>query len=77
MDEDDSIIIGVPKGMSSEQFSEKAEVLGIVSNAEALNRYLVRNGYADLIAIGNFKIKKGASFAEIAKIVTDMENSID
>ncbi|MBP5159067.1 MAG: hypothetical protein ILP10_02075 [Lachnospiraceae bacterium] len=76
-DEDDYIIIGIPKGMSSEQFSEEAEVLGIVSNADALNKYLVNNGYADLIAIGNFKIKKGATFREIAKIVTDMENSID
>ncbi len=75
--DDDTVIIGIPKGMSSEQFSEKAEILGIVSSADALNKYLVNNGYADLIAVGNFKIKKGASFAEIAKIVTDMENSID
>lgn len=71
------IIIGISRGMTSEQFSEKAENIGLVDDAAEFNRFIITNGYADDISVGNFSIRKGSSYREIAKIVTDASNSID
>lgn len=64
------ISITVTKGMGSAQFSQLAASLGIVNDWEELDRYLIKNGYASDIMIGTYQIKKGASFYEIAKIIT-------
>lgn len=74
--EGEYIIIGIYRGMSSEQFSEKAMNLGIVEDAEELNRYLVTNNHSDYICVGDFRIRAGASYSEIASIVTNIDNAI-
>lgn len=65
--EKEVVSITVESGMWSEKICQKLQELGVVDNAEELDEYLCEKGYASNIQPGIYKIKKGASYEEIAK----------
>lgn len=64
------ISVTITAGMWSEQIAEKFKELGLVDDAKAFNKFLCDNNYASSINIGNYKIPKGSSYEQIAKIIT-------
>lgn len=64
------ISVTITAGMWSEQIAEKFKELGLVDDAKAFNKFLCDNNYASSIDIGNYKIPKGSSYEQIAKIIT-------
>lgn len=69
--ESELISFSVERGDWSRIVSEKLEELGVIDNSEQFDKYLVDNGYAVRIKVGNFKAKKGSTYEEIAKMITD------
>ena len=61
----------IVSGMSSQQVASMLQNIGAVDDAVAFDSYLVQNGYADRIKVGNFKISSGASYADIAILITN------
>ncbi len=68
--DEDTIILTVKKGMYSEAVSQAAYEVGLVEDAKDFDKYLSDHGFASNIHIGDYKIKKGASYFEIATIIT-------
>lgn len=64
------ISVTITVGMYSQEIAEKFKELGLVENAKAFDDFLCDNGYASLIREGSYKIAKGSSYEEIAKIIT-------
>ena len=60
----------VKGGMDSSSVSKALEVARLVSSAKKFDLYLNQNGFSEKIVTGTHKIPKGASFSEIAKIIT-------
>lgn len=65
-----SYTITVERGATARRVAERLASVGAVGDANAFVRYLQSNGLTDYINIGTFTIPKGASHAEIAKILT-------
>ena len=65
-----SYTITVERGATARRVAERLASVGAVGDADAFVRYLQSNGLTDYINIGTFTIPKGASHAEIAKILT-------
>lgn len=63
--------ITVTPGQSSYPVCEKLRELGIIENAEEFDDYLIDNGYASKIAVGNHVLKKGMTYKEIAVAISD------
>lgn len=66
----EEIVVEIVKGDSSDTISKRLEELGLVEDAKSYNRYLCDNGYDKKLNIGSYKIVKGTSQEEIAKIIT-------
>lgn len=64
------ITFSIERGMSSGQAAEVLKQAGLIQDAEAFNRYVMEEGKAGVIKVGEFKVKKGASYDEIIKIIT-------
>ncbi len=60
----------IKKGMISESVSKLLAIGGMVDDAKAFNDYLNKNGYSTKLNVGEFKIKKGMSYKEIATLIT-------
>lgn len=69
-DKPKKVTLVVSSGMFSEQVSKEVQNLGLVKNAKELNLFLYNNGYSNRIRIGTFQIPLGATYAEIAEIIT-------
>lgn len=69
-DEPEQVSFSIEKGDWSHIVSEKLEKLEIIDNAKEFDKYLVDNGYAVRIKVGKFSAKKGASYEELAKIIS-------
>ena len=54
--------------MTSELFAQAVQKAGVIDDWNDFNKYLLDSGYAYQLQIGEFKIKKGMSYEEIAKI---------
>ena len=65
-----TVQVTITAGMSSERVSSLLEKLGIVSDGKALNKYLRKNGHEYRIRTGTFQIPSGASYKDIAGIIT-------
>ncbi len=65
-----SYTITVERGATARRVAERLASVGAIGDADAFVRYLQSNGLTDYINIGTFTIPKGASHAEIAKILT-------
>ena len=65
-----SYTITVERGATARRVAERLASTGAIADADGFVRYLQSNGLTDYINIGTFTIPKGASHAEIAKILT-------
>lgn len=61
----------VEVGDSSNAVSQRLQEEGLVDNAEAFNKYMVDNNYANFVLPGTVTIPEGAGYEEIAGILTD------
>ncbi len=66
----DTVLLTVRSGASSWTVSKDLAELGLVADAAEFDGYLSRNGYDKSICVGEFSIQLGASYEEIAKIIT-------
>ena len=62
--------ITVTSGMGSETISSLLAEQGLVKSASDYNAWLIEKGYDSKLHIGTFEIKEGATYEEIAKILT-------
>lgn len=63
-------VITIVSGMWSDQVARELQAMGVVESATEFDQYLVKNGYANRIVVGTFQIPEGASYEEIANIIT-------
>ncbi|MDE7299209.1 MAG: hypothetical protein K2N94_10335 [Lachnospiraceae bacterium] len=68
--DDGSYTIRIFAGMDSEWVSRLVQEAGLVDDAADFDRYLVENGYSQKIMTDIFRIPAGASYEEIARIIT-------
>lgn len=69
--EPELISFTIERGDWSRIVAERLEQLGIIDSSKKFDKYLVDNGYAIRIKVGNFSAKKGASYEEIARMISD------
>lgn len=69
-DDGDAIMITIRAGASSWTVSKELAEYGLVADAKEFDRFLSRGGYDKSICIGEFEITMGATYEEIAKIIT-------
>ncbi|MDD5935711.1 MAG: hypothetical protein PUC65_09155 [Clostridiales bacterium] len=69
-DKEDTVTLTIVKGMYSETIAQAAHQLGLVEDPKDFNKYLINHDFASNIHIGTYKIKKGATYYEIAKAIT-------
>lgn len=67
---DEIVVLTVKKGMYSEAVSQAAYEAGLVEDAKDFDKYLISHGFASNIHIGDYSIKKGATYFDIATIIT-------
>lgn len=65
-----TVIITVQRGDSSVSVSRDLAAAGAVESAKDFDKYLCENGYDKRISVGTFEIPGGASYEEMAKIIT-------
>ena len=63
-------VLTIVSGMWSDKVASELQAMGLVENASEFDQYLIRNGYADKLVVGTFEIPAGASYDEIARIIT-------
>lgn len=68
--EKDTVTIVIRAGDVSRIISHRVARAGLVESAEEFNDYLGANDYDNRLRPGTYEIKKGATFEEIAKILT-------
>ena len=61
----------VVSGMSSDRVAQILADMGVVEDARDFNLYLCTNGYDKTIRVGTYKIKVGAGYEEIARLITN------
>ncbi|MBO5485868.1 MAG: endolytic transglycosylase MltG [Eubacterium sp.] len=60
----------VREGLLSSSVAREMKEAGIIKDDEALDEYLEKSGYGRKVRSGTYYIPKGASYAEIARIIT-------
>lgn len=65
-----SYTITVERGMTATKVAERLATAGAISDANDFISYLRKNNLTDFINIGKFTISEGASYKEIAHILT-------
>ena len=68
--ETELIELEIRSGDSSDSVCMRLKEFGVIEDSVAFNRYLCNNGYDRKLNIGSYKLKKGMSDEEIAKIIT-------
>ena len=68
--DEETVTITVSRGDSSVKVSRMVQEAGLVENAQDFDRYLCENGYDKKISVGYHEIPVGASYEEIAEILT-------
>lgn len=64
------VTLVISKGMYSHDVAGLCESIGLVENAKEFDNYLIRNGHSSSIRINRYEIPVGASFEEIARLIT-------
>ena len=67
---DETVTIVVESGMYSEEVAERLMEAGIIDDAYDFNIWLESTGYATALEVGEFQVKKGMSYEEIAQVLT-------
>jgi len=65
-----SVEIQIVRGDSSVTVARRMYEAGLVESAVEFDRYLCQNGYDRYISVGTYTISFGATFEEMAKIIT-------
>lgn len=68
--QDEEITFTVKSGEVCRVIAENLQAKGLVKDAEEFRKYMKDHNYANSIRVGTFKLKKGMSYADIAKILT-------
>lgn len=68
---EETVTITVERGASSYPICQKLEKLGMIKDASEFDTYLIENGYASKIRVGDHILKKGMSFHDIAEAISD------
>lgn len=63
-------VLTIVSGMWSDAVARELQAMGLVDSASEFDQYLIKNGYADRLVVGTFEIPAGASYDEIARIIT-------
>lgn len=63
-------VLTIASGMWSDAVARELQAMGLVDSASEFDQYLIKNGYADRLVVGTFEIPAGASYDEIARIIT-------
>ena len=64
------IAFEIKSGMSSGKVATMLEDIGLIDDAEDFNQYIVNVNKASIIRVGNYSIRKGASYEEIVTMIT-------
>lgn len=67
----DTVTITIDGGSSSYPVSQKLQEAGLIEDASAFDTYLVENGYANRLRVGEHTLKKGMSYHDIAEAISD------
>ena len=62
--------LSITSGMTSNRVADILVEQGLVDNGYNFNMYLHENGYASKLRVGDYQIKSGLSYGEIADIIT-------
>ncbi|MFD2679987.1 hypothetical protein [Bacillus seohaeanensis] len=65
------ITLEVEPGMKSQDISEKLTNTNIIKNKNEFENFLMQEGYADKIQVGQYVINSTMNFKEIADIITE------
>lgn len=70
-DEDDkTVTVTVKSGEVCRELAEDLYDKGLVDDAEAFRKYMKDRGYDSKFRVGTFELKKGMTYAQIAKVLT-------
>ncbi|MCI8825114.1 MAG: endolytic transglycosylase MltG [Lachnospiraceae bacterium] len=63
------IDVSISSGMNSESVSDALEAAGVINNAKDFNQYLIENNMGRYIKSGEYSLRSGMSYEEIADIL--------
>jgi outer membrane biosynthesis protein TonB len=63
-------VITIVSGMWSDKVARELQAMGVIEDAADFDQYLIRNGYAERLVVGTFEIPAGATYEQIAQIIT-------
>ncbi len=63
------IEVSISSGMNSERVSDALEAAGVINNAKEFNQYLIENNMGRYIKSGEYRLRSGMSYAQIADIL--------
>lgn len=66
----DSVTLSIVRGDDSGTVSRKLQNAGLIDNASEFDAYLMQHGYDKKISIGSVEIPKGATWLEIAELLS-------
>ncbi len=64
------VSVSITSGMLSDKVAEKLQSAGLIADAKEFNKYLISKGYDRQIIKGEYVIEKGATYEEIARMIT-------
>lgn len=67
----ETVTIKIDGGSTSYAVCQKLHNAGLIENADEFDTYLVKNGYASRIRVGEYALKKGMSFQDIAEAISE------
>ena len=68
---EEKVTITIEKGSTSYTVCQKLQELGLIEDAAEFDTYLVKNGYASRIRVGEHTLKKGMEYHDIAEAISD------
>ncbi|WP_157668725.1 hypothetical protein [Lachnoclostridium phytofermentans] len=66
----ETITLVIKSGMFSHHVADLCKTLGLVEDAKEFDSYLIKNGYAGKIRTNRYEIPVGASYEDIAGLIT-------
>ena len=63
-------VLRIASGMWSDKVARELQAMGVIEDAADFDQYLIRNGYAERLVVGTFEIPAGATYEQIAQIIT-------
>lgn len=67
---DETVTVTIKRGEVCREIAEDLYSKGLVDDAEGFRKYMKDQGYDNQICVGTFELKKGMTYAQIAKVLT-------